>query len=218
MKILLTSLVVLLAAIPARAELKWDRQRVELKPGPGDTFVDATFGFVNSGSEPVIIEKLAPSCGCTTATVPKMTIEPGERSELVTRFDITGRRGLQTKTVTVMIKGQKEPDIVTLVVSIPDLMKILPQLVIWEKGEAGRPKTISLHAENGVPVKVLNVLSSESRLKARLEPIKEGEQYAIVVTPDSTASACFSVLSINVELKGEQRVLRAFAQVKETQR
>lgn len=197
--------------------LKWDRQKVELTSGPTDTFVDATFTFVNDGKEPVTIEKVVPSCGCTTASLPKMTIDPGERSQLVTRFDITGRRGLQTKTVTVHIKGEKTPVVLSLVVTIPDLVKMNPMLVTWEKGEDGKPKTISLLAMEGQRVNIESVSSSDTRFTARLETIRENAEYAIVVTPDTTATPCFSVLTIGVEFKGQKPSLRAYAQVKEMQ-
>jgi Protein of unknown function (DUF1573) len=218
MKTCLLALILAFCHGIAHGELKWDRQRVELNPGPTDAFVDATFGFVNAGTEPVIVEKLEPSCGCTTATLPKMTIDPGERSQLVTRFDITGRRGLQTKTVTVHIKGEKEPVVLSLIVTIPDLVKISPALVIWEKGEAVLSKNISLQAMEGQVVKIVNVLSSEGSIKARLETVQEGRQYTISVTPGNTAAASFSVLTIEAEFQGQKKNLRAYAQVRDLQR
>jgi hypothetical protein len=200
----------------ALAELKWDRQRVELAPSALENSVDAIFGFVNAGTQPVTIEKLTPSCGCTTASLAKMTIDPGERSQIVARFDITGRRGVQTKTVTVHIKDEKEPVILTLTVTISDLLKIDPPLVAWEQGEAGKPKTVSLRAFEALPVKVVNVVSSETRFTAKLETVRENGEYVIVVTPDTTATPGFAVLSFDVEARDQKKSLRAYAQVKGT--
>ena len=112
--------------------------------------------------------------------------------------------------------GEKAPVILSLVVSIPDLVKILPQLVVWEKGEPARPKTITLNAMEGESVKIDSVLSSDGRFKAKLETIREGHQYAIVVTPGTTKEVSFSVLTINADFKGQKPVVRAYAQVKET--
>lgn len=198
----------------AFGELKWDRDRVEIKPDVMDTLVEAKFGFVNAGKDPVTIESLKSSCGCTTPSLTKMTFAPGERSEVVARFDLTGRRGLQTKTVAVQIKGEKEPAVLTLAVSIPDLLKINPTLVVWEQGESGKPKTISLQALAGVPTKVLGVVSSETRMTTRLDTVREGQEYSIIVTPDSTLTPSFSALTIQLEVKDQKRSVIAYAQVK----
>ena len=213
-----TWLVALLCALChsiANGELKWDRQRVELAPGPTDPFVDATFGFINAGTAPVTVERLESFCDCATASLPKMTIGPGERSEIKTRFNIGNRRGLQTKTVTVHIKGEAEPVILSLVVSIPELVKMLPQMVAWQLGETPKPKTISLQAAQGQPVKIVKVVSSEPNMKVKLETIREGQEYAIVVTPQSTAKAGFSVLTISAEYKDQKPSLSAYAHVKQ---
>ncbi len=200
----------------AHGELKWDRDRVELKPDAMDTFAEAKFGFVNAGKESVTIESLKASCGCTTPSLPKMTFAPGERSEVVARFDLTGRRGLQTKTVNVQIQGQKEPVVLTLAVSIPDMLKINPPLVVWEQGESGKPKTVSLQAMESMPSKVISVVSSESRMTTSLTTIQEGKDYSITVTPDTTLTPSFAALTIQVEVKGQKRSVIAYAQVKGT--
>lgn len=200
----------------AHGELKWDRDRVELKPQAMDTFADAKFGFVNAGKESVTIESLKASCGCTAPSLPKMTFAPGERSEVVARFDLTGRRGLQTKTVNIQILGQKEPVVLTLAVSIPDLVKMTPPLVAWEQGESGKPKTISLQAVEGMPAKVISVVSSEARMTTSLATIREGKEYSITVTPDTTLTPSFAALTIQVEVKDQKRSVIAYAQVKGT--
>lgn len=198
----------------AHAELKWDRKDVVLTPSPTDPFADAAFGFINAGKDPVTIEKLESSCDCTTASLPKTTIDPGERSEIVTRFNIGDRRGLQTKTVTVRVKGEAQPIVLSLVVTIPELIRILPPMVIWEKGEAAKTKTISLKAFEGKPVKIASVISSEPNVKVKLETIRVNQEYAIVVTPNSTAKPGFSVLTIFAELNDQKTSLCAYAKVK----
>ena len=201
----------------AHAELKWERQRVELAPGPLDPFVEATFGFKNAGKAPVTIERLESSCGCTTVSLPKMAFDPGEQSQVVARFNLAGRHGLQTKTVTVHIKGEKDPVVLSLIVSIPDLVTIQPPLVTWETGETAEPKTISLQAMEGQTVKIVNVVSSEPNVNVKLETIREGHQYVILVTPRSTVKAGFSVLTISAEFKDQKSSLCAYAQVKQKQ-
>ncbi len=199
----------------AHGELKWDRRRAELTPGPDDTVVEAEFGFVNAGREPVVIESIESSCGCATGTLPKMTFDPGERSKLMGRFDTSGRRGVQTKTVTVHIKGAKEPSVLTLVVAIPDLVKISPEILFWNKGEEAKAKTIVCDAMPGLAVRVVKVTSSEPRIQATIGTLGEGKKYTITVTPDSTATPSFAVLTIDMEFGGRKKTIRSYAQVRQ---
>jgi hypothetical protein len=216
MKTWLIALALTLGNGIAHGELKWDRQHAQLAPGPAETVVEATFGFVNAGSDRVVIEKIESSCGCTTGVLPKMTFEPGERSALVGRFDTAGRRGVQTKTVTVSIKGAKAPVVLTLVVTIPDLVKLSPEVLFWTKGEPAKPKTIVCDAMPGLPVRILKVTSTEPRIQAKLETITEGGKYAITVTPDTTATASFALLTIEFEFKDQKKSIRSYAQVRQS--
>lgn len=60
-----------------------------------------SFRFKNSGSKPLIIESVAPSCGCTVADYPKEPIAPGGEGEITGEFDSNGREGLQHKELTI---------------------------------------------------------------------------------------------------------------------
>jgi hypothetical protein len=60
-----------------------------------------SFRFRNTGSKPLIIESVAPSCGCTVADYPKEPIAPGGEGEITGEFDSNGREGLQHKEITV---------------------------------------------------------------------------------------------------------------------
>ena len=56
---------------PLRAELKWDVQKIDLKPRPTDTVAEAKFGFVNAGVDALTIESVKSSCGCTVPILEK---------------------------------------------------------------------------------------------------------------------------------------------------
>ena len=59
------------------------------------------YRFKNSGSKPLVIEKVQPGCGCTVADYPKQPIAPGEEGEITAEFDTKGREGVQKKNITV---------------------------------------------------------------------------------------------------------------------
>mgnify|MGYP001131950942 CR=1 FL=1 len=60
-----------------------------------------SFRFKNTGSTPLVIESVAPSCGCTVADYPKEPIAPGKEGEITGEFDSNGREGLQHKELTI---------------------------------------------------------------------------------------------------------------------
>ncbi|MFI5205234.1 MAG: DUF1573 domain-containing protein [Flavobacteriales bacterium] len=59
------------------------------------------YRFRNSGSKPLVIEKVQPGCGCTVADYPKEPIAPGKEGEITAEFDTKGREGMQKKNITV---------------------------------------------------------------------------------------------------------------------
>ena len=64
--------------------------------------LEVLFRFKNTGSKPLVIESVHPSCGCTVADPPKEPIAPGAEGEIKGSFDSNGKSGQQHKTITVM--------------------------------------------------------------------------------------------------------------------
>ena len=59
-----------------------------------------TFIFENTGSAPLLIKGVRSSCGCTIPKKPEDPIAPGEKGEIIVRYD-TNRVGVFRKTITV---------------------------------------------------------------------------------------------------------------------
>jgi len=66
----------------------------------GDPAV-AEFTFTNTGKEPLIIQNVRPSCGCTTPYWSKDPIAPGKTGVIKASYGTKGRPGSFNKTVTV---------------------------------------------------------------------------------------------------------------------
>jgi hypothetical protein len=60
------------------------------------------FEYVNSGGEPLVIQSVETSCGCTTLDWSSEPLPPGGKERLQVIFDATGRSGAQRKLVTVV--------------------------------------------------------------------------------------------------------------------
>ncbi len=59
-----------------------------------------SFKFENTGKEPLIIQNVRSSCGCTVAKRPTAPILPGESSEIDVKYD-TRRIGRFNKNITI---------------------------------------------------------------------------------------------------------------------
>ncbi|WP_420386145.1 DUF1573 domain-containing protein [Roseivirga sp.] len=80
----------------------------------GDTVLH-TFVFKNVGTEPLRILSARGSCGCTVPKYSKDEIQPGEKGEVVVKFNSAGKMNNQNKTVTLMTNSiDKKPIILTI--------------------------------------------------------------------------------------------------------
>lgn len=77
-----------------------------------DEIVSYAFKFKNTGKSILVISNVAASCGCTVVDYPKKPVKPGEESMIDVKFDTKGKRGLQTKSITVI--ANTEPAATTL--------------------------------------------------------------------------------------------------------
>src|ERR1700712_315715 len=64
--------------------------------------LEVLYRFKNTGTKPLIIESVHPSCGCTVADPPKEPVAPGAEGEIKGSFDSNGKSGQQHKTIFVM--------------------------------------------------------------------------------------------------------------------
>ena len=60
-----------------------------------------TYKFTNTGNEPLIISNAKGSCGCTVPSWPKEPIPPGATGQIDVEFNSKGKKGKQSKKVTI---------------------------------------------------------------------------------------------------------------------
>src|ERR1700733_14500498 len=72
--------------------------------------LDVSFRFRNTGSTPLVIGQVRPSCGCTIAEQPQEPIAPGSEGQIKAVFNSEGRSGVNHKTlfVTANTKDRQE--------------------------------------------------------------------------------------------------------------
>lgn len=72
---------------------------------PEGNKVTCTFKFKNTGSNPLKVLNVKPSCGCVTPNWSKENIAPGAEGYITIEFDSKGKRGTQKKSVTVTFEN-----------------------------------------------------------------------------------------------------------------
>lgn len=77
-----------------------------MKQGDKKTF---TFSLTNSGKSDLLIRNVRSSCGCTAVAPAKKIIAAGETAPIKVTFDSRGKRGRQSKSITVITNDPKTP-------------------------------------------------------------------------------------------------------------
>jgi len=97
------------------AEIKFEKEFIDygtIEPSSEGTRV---FTFINNGNAPLIIKNVQSSCGCTIPKKPEAPIDPGEKGEILVRYD-TNRIGVFSKSIIITSNANSNP-IVTLKIS-----------------------------------------------------------------------------------------------------
>ena len=86
------------------AEPEWDFGTIQ----QGES-VEHAYIFTNEGTAPLTVTEAKSSCGCTVPTFTRDPVPPKGRGEIHVRFNSHGRRGHQSKTVTIRSNDPQKP-------------------------------------------------------------------------------------------------------------
>jgi hypothetical protein len=76
--------------------------------------VSYSFEFTNVGKSDLLIASASASCGCTVAEYPKIPIQAGGKGFVKVQFNTEGKKGMQTKTITLMSNTQPNTKVLTI--------------------------------------------------------------------------------------------------------
>lgn len=68
------------------------------------------FRFKNISTEPIIIDAVRTTCGCTAAEYPETPVLPGESDRILIEFDAK-KAGWFDKKIKVFLHGQRKPEV-----------------------------------------------------------------------------------------------------------
>ena len=174
----------------------------------------AKFVFRNTSRETIKIDKLKSSCGCTTASVDKKSMAPGEQGCIKAQFDFGTREGIQRKRFEVFTSdGRKET--LYLTVDIPRTYQISPRRLSWNANDPN-PKSCRLINASATPIRITSVESSGSSFNGELKEIRVGFEYEVLVTPVQFSGVGRTIISISTEsVNGQKpRIYKIYAAIR----
>ena len=144
----------------------------------GET-VKHTFVIKNTGTSPLVIERVRSSCGCTAAVTKESEVGPGKTTEVEVSFNTRGRMGPNSKTITLQTNDKNTPSAkLEIKAMIEQLLAFQPSIVrlavghneeqtmdAWLTGKLAKDAKLTLGEVTG-----------DTGVKIALTERKEGEE------------------------------------------
>lgn len=186
----------LFLALPAMAQLRFEKRALELHSTFSDTQVVAEFRFRNEGNRAIKLVGLTSSCGCTEVNSEKRFYGPGEAGTIKAVLTVGDRVGEQRKSVFVDTDCPEQERIeLQFTTTIPPWAELEPKFLKWKVEERLAPKSLIAKIAPG-QVSVTATPSSKA-VETKLEPLAGEGNFRLTVTPKE------GKLRALVTLKGE---------------
>ncbi|GEM_PF-1766748 len=160
--------------------------------------VSHRFEFVNQGADTIRIGKVRSSCGCTAAMVSATLVAPGAEGAIDIKFNTSGRKGAQHKTITVEMPSHAAQE-VTLAITGNILVPypVEPEYIRFGECVSGRRDTVSVTVQNTTAkaIQLGQPQVSDAHVAVRLSKndLNPGEKAVVtaIISPDSTMAPRF---------------------------
>lgn len=176
------ALVALLGAVSASAQsslfegplIRFKERQVHFGDVKQASQVKHRFEFTNEGTEPLLIEKVEASCGCTAAAPSDSLIQPGASSGVDVTFSTRDFEGEVSKVVAVYTNDPGEPRIDLLITAnVIPLIYVEKDWIDFGQVQSGsRPQVgILISAEEGTGFKIGEIKGGEAFVDWNVIPV-----------------------------------------------
>ncbi len=114
----------------------------EMKEGDAASY---SFEVINTGTTPLFISKVQPSCGCTTPDWTKEPIAPGAKGKVSASYGTQGRPGSFNKSIAVY---SNDPDKPSVTIFIKGFVSNMPQPTYTNEQLKTSPKIVLEKSEH----------------------------------------------------------------------
>jgi hypothetical protein len=179
-----------------------------------------TFDFIitNTGTDPLVIQNVAASCGCTTPEWTKQPIPAGAKGKVTAIYDPKDRPGKFNKTLSVYTNTKPEVTVLVIKGEVIPHEKTVEELFTFAVGGVRfesnhlaftnvkktekKMRVMQLINTSKEPVKVeFDALPSHLSLKSNPETLKPGQKGMIEGTYDATKNTGWGNVSDMVKIK-----------------
>jgi len=94
-------------------EFKFEKETINYGKIEKDSNGERIFIFTNVGDEPLIIQRIQSSCGCTVPKKPEKPIMPGEKGEIKVSY-ATNRVGGFSKSITIYSNAKNPKKVIRI--------------------------------------------------------------------------------------------------------
>lgn len=150
-----------------------------------DSSIEHTFVIQNVGDETLEISNARPACGCTVAKLTSKSIPPGGSSELTAKLSLRGRKGHQSKAITVNSNDPKKPQYrLMLVGDVHQTIQLKPDRLIFGQMAPGQEVTLDLElvGSSDPDFLVTKIETNFETLIAKAKSEERSKNHSITVT------------------------------------
>ncbi len=219
-------LVIILLVLVLSSEAQYSITAMKLSDSQHDFGVfreedgKQTYDFIitNTGNQPLVIQNVVASCGCTTPEWTKMPVAPGAKGKVTAIYDPKDRPGAFNKTLTVYTNTKPATTVLTIKGDVTPREKTIEELFTFAAGNIRfesnhlaftsvkkneiKTKEMQLINTGKAPVKVgFDGLPEYLRIKADPETLKPGEKGRVTGTFDATRNPEWGNVSTMVKIK-----------------
>jgi len=224
MKRVLFVFTMLFVAFSVRAQVATTKLQFSATEHDFGTFKEEagrqTFDFIvtNTGKEPLVIQNVQPSCGCTTPDWTRQPIPAGATGKVTAIYDPANRPGPFNKTLTVHANTQPEVTVLVIKGEVLPHEKTVEELYTFQVGgirfesnhlaftnvkkNEKKMRVMQLINTSQAPIKVeFDGLPAHLTLISNPETLKPGQKGIVEGTYDATKNNGWGTVSDMVKIK-----------------
>ncbi|HLN19932.1 MAG TPA: DUF1573 domain-containing protein [Bacteroidales bacterium] len=179
------------------------------------------FIFTNTGTQPLVIQNVVASCGCTTPEWTKQPVPPGGKAKVTAIYDPKDRPGAFNKTLSVYTNTKPEVTVLTIKGEVTPREKTVEELFTFPvagvrfesvqlaftniKKNEKKIRVMQVINTSKEPVKIeFDNLPAHLQLKVNPEVLKPGQKGLVEGTYDATKNSGWGNVSdiVRVKLNG----------------
>jgi len=171
-------------------KIEFDEPIFEFGRVPSGKDVTHDYWFTNTGTGPLEILAVKPSCGCTTMGNFDRVVQPGRKGRIPIKVATSHASGPIAKSITVQTNVAAPGNLTTLSIrgELWQAVQVSPsslyfgRLVMGADADTPQVRTAMITTGNDAYVNITNLKSTNPCFKAELNELERGKKYSLVVT------------------------------------